>query len=65
MDKAIADLKLSILSVTVEYVERQATLPPHHKDPFVRTNDFLVLVEGIHIVSVDMVFENFSVTRIW
>ena len=36
MDKTIADLNLKILPVTVEYADRQSTLPPHHKDPFDR-----------------------------
>jgi PIN domain nuclease of toxin-antitoxin system len=36
MDRAIADLKLTILPVTVEYADRQSSLPPHHKDPFDR-----------------------------
>ncbi len=31
MEKAIADLKLLILPITVEYAERQSALPPHHK----------------------------------
>ncbi len=36
VEKAIADLKLNILPITVKYAERQSTLPPHHKDPFDR-----------------------------
>ena len=65
MDKAIADLKLAILPVTVEYAERQSTLPPHHKDPFDRLMIAQALVDGIPIVSVDVVFDPYGVTRIW
>src|SRR5947209_7203549 len=36
MNKAVADLALTILPVTVEYADRQANLPLHHKDPFDR-----------------------------
>jgi hypothetical protein len=36
MAKAITDLDLTLLPITVEYAERQAGLPPHHKDPFDR-----------------------------
>ena len=36
MESAITDLKLTILPITVAYAERQAGLPPHHKDPFDR-----------------------------
>jgi PIN domain nuclease of toxin-antitoxin system len=65
MDTAIADLKLTILPVTVEYAERQSTLPPHHKDPFDRLMIAQALVEGIPIVSVDVGFDPYGVTRIW
>lgn len=65
MDKAIADLKLIILPVTVEYADRQSTLPPHHKDPFDRLMIAQALVEGIPIVSVDAAFDPYGVTRIW
>src|SRR5436190_1612324 len=36
MAKAIADLSLSILPITVEYADIQARLPQHHRDPFDR-----------------------------
>ncbi len=65
MEQAITDLKLSILPVTVEYAERQSTLPLHHKDPFDRLMIAQVLVEGIPIVSVDLAFDPYGVTRIW
>ena len=65
MDKAIADLKLTVLPVTVEYADRQSTLPPHHKDPFDRLMIAQALVEGIPIVSVDAAFDPYGVTRIW
>jgi PIN domain nuclease of toxin-antitoxin system len=65
MEKALSDLKLSILPVTVEYAERQSTLPPHHKDPFDRLLIAQALVEGISIVSADVAFDPYGVTRIW
>lgn len=65
MDRAIADLKLTILPVTVEYADRQSTLPPHHKDPFDRLLIAQALVEGIPIVSVDVAFDPYGITRIW
>ncbi len=65
MDTAIADLKLIILPVTVEYAERQSTLLPHHRDPFDRLIIAQALVEGIPIVSVDKAFDPYGVTRIW
>jgi PIN domain nuclease of toxin-antitoxin system len=65
METAITDLKLNILPITVEYAERQAVLPPHHKDPFDRLMIAQALVEGIPIVSADVAFDPYGVTRIW
>jgi PIN domain nuclease of toxin-antitoxin system len=65
MERAIADLKLTILPVTVEYAERQSALPFHHKDPFDRLAIAQALVEGIPVVSVDAAFDAYGVTRIW
>ena len=65
MDRAVADLELTILPVTVEYAERQSLLPPHHKDPFDRLMIAQALVEGIPMVSADVAFDPYGVTRIW
>ncbi len=65
METAIADLKLEILPVTVEYAERQSVLPPHHKDPFDRLMIAQALVDGIAVVGVDTAFDAYGVTRIW
>jgi len=65
MDRAIADLKLTILPVTVEYADKQSALPFHHKDPFDRLVIAQALVEGIPVVSVDVAFDLYGVTRIW
>jgi PIN domain nuclease of toxin-antitoxin system len=65
MEKAIIDLKLNLLPVTVEYAERQSMLPPHHKDPFDRLLIAQALVEKIPIVSVDPAFDPYGVARIW
>src|SRR5437588_8793772 len=50
MEKAIADLQLPILPVTVEYAELQAGLPTHHKDPFDRLIIAQALVDGLSVV---------------
>ena len=65
MDKVIVDLKLTVLPVTVDYAERQSALPFFHKDPFDRLMIAQALVDGIPIVSVDMDFDPYGVTRIW
>jgi PIN domain nuclease of toxin-antitoxin system len=65
MDKAIVDLELDILPITVEYAERQSTLYQHHKDPFDRLLISQALAESISIVSADAAFDPYGVTRIW
>ena len=65
MATAITDLKLDIVPITVEYAERQAMLPAHHKDPFDRLMIAQALVDGIPIVSADTAFDAYGVIRIW
>ena len=65
MATAITDLKLNILPITVEYAERQSTLPAHHKDPFDRLLIAQALVDGIPIVSADAAFDACGVRRLW
>lgn len=65
MDRAIADLELAILPVTVEYADRQAGLPSHHKDPFDRLIIAQALVEGVPVVCADATFDAYGITRVW
>jgi len=65
MDKAIADLKLTVLPVTVEYAERQSMLPLHHKDPFDRLVVAQARVEAIPLVSTDSLLDQYGITRLW
>jgi PIN domain nuclease of toxin-antitoxin system len=65
VEKAVADLRLTILPITVEYAERQIALPMHHKDPFDRLLIAQALVEGVPIVCADPAFDPYGVTRIW
>ena len=65
MDKAIADLELTLLPVTVEYADKQAGLPSHHKDPFDRLILAQAPVDGIPVVCADPAFDAYGVTRIW
>jgi PIN domain nuclease of toxin-antitoxin system len=59
------DLQLNIMPVTVEYADRQSTLPPHHKDPFDRMLIAQALQDVIPIVSADAAFDPYGVVRIW
>ena len=65
MDRAIADLGLTTLPITIEYADTQAGLPHHHRDPFDRLLVAQTLVEGIAVVSADAAFDPYGVTRLW
>lgn len=65
MNKAIVDLDLTILPVTVEYADRQAGLPSHHKDPFDRLIISQALVEDVPVICADAIFDAYGVKRLW
>ena len=65
MGRAIADLNLSILPITVEYADRQAVLPHHHRDPFDRLLIAQSLTDAIPIVTADAQFNSYGIVRIW
>ncbi len=65
MDQAVADLDLTILPVTIEYAQKQISLPNHHKDPFDRLIIAQGLVEGVHVACADPVFDHYGITRLW
>jgi PIN domain nuclease of toxin-antitoxin system len=65
METAIKHLKLSVLPVTVEYADRVAILPQHHRDPFDRLMIAQALVDNIPIVSNDATFDKYGISGIW
>lgn len=65
MSKAIADIGVTVLPITVEYADVQAGLPKHHGDPFDRLMIAQATVEMVPIVSADAAFDSYGVTRIW
>lgn len=65
MDKAIADLCLTILPIQLDHAERQSRLPDHHRDPFDRLLAAQALVEEVPIISDDDSFDAYAVHRIW
>jgi len=65
MNKAIADLGLTLLPISVEYADVQAGLPRHHGDPFDRLLAAQARVEDIPLISADPVFDRYGLKRIW
>ena len=56
---------ITILDITVNHTLRVATLPFHHRDPFDRLLIAQSLVERMPCVSIDSVFDAYSVDRLW
>jgi PIN domain nuclease of toxin-antitoxin system len=65
MSQALSDLGMTILPITVEYADAQASLPKHHSDPFDRLIVAQALVENISVVSADARMDAYGITRLW
>lgn len=65
MVRAIDDLNLTVLPVTVDYADLLTTLPPHHGDPFDRLLIAQAMVERIPVVSADRGFDTYPISRLW
>ena len=65
MSRALDDLGITVLPITVEYADAQASLPKHHSDPFDRLIVAQALVENVSIVSADARMDAYGITRLW
>lgn len=65
MDRAIADLGVVLLPISVAHADAQMKLPRHHGDPFDRLLAGQAKVENLSIVSGDAIFDHYGVSRVW
>jgi PIN domain nuclease of toxin-antitoxin system len=65
MERAISDLGLILLPITIGHADIQTGLPDHHRDPFDRLLAAQSISEGVPLVSIDAVFDLYGVQRIW
>ena len=65
MSQALTDLGITVLPITVEYADAQASLPKHHSDPFDRLIVAQAIVERVSIVSADPRMDAYGITRLW
>ncbi len=54
-----------LLPVTVEHTSVVTTLPFHHRDPFDRLLMAQAIEEKLTLLSVDSVYDDYGVTRLW
>lgn len=60
-----ARIDLHLIPFHLKHFDLIETLPFHHKDPFDRLLIAQAQVEGLTIVGVDAVFDQYGVKRIW
>lgn len=65
MEQAAADLRLTILPITIECAAVQSSLESHHRDPFDRMLVAHALVENASVLSFGSIFDRYGVHRIW
>jgi PIN domain nuclease of toxin-antitoxin system len=65
MRRAIADLGLATLPITVEFADAQNQLPQIHRDPFDRLLIAQSVLDSLPIVSADSQFDAYGVNRVW
>ena len=61
----IASQQFQSLDITVPHAQRAGRLPGTHRDPFDRVLAAQAQIDDLPIISIDAVFDDFSVTRIW
>jgi PIN domain nuclease of toxin-antitoxin system len=54
-----------MFEIKFDHIAKVSNLPFHHRDPFDRLLIAQSLVEQIPIISVDSVFDAYSVQRLW
>lgn len=55
----------SILPIEIRHAAVLASLPMHHKDPFDRMIISQAMAEQMDVVSIDVAFDPYGVTRLW
>ena len=54
-----------VLPIEAKHTSLLTDMPFHHKDPFDRILVAQALVEGLSIISIDAIFDQYGVGRIW
>ncbi|HXR40434.1 MAG TPA: type II toxin-antitoxin system VapC family toxin [Terracidiphilus sp.] len=63
--KILASLELEVIPVSLEHARLAGSLVHPHKDPFDRMLAAQALLEGLTLVSIDPIFDEFAVNRLW
>ena len=63
--RGIEGADMTILPVEIRHAAVLSSLPMHHKDPFDRMLVSQAIAEQISIVSIDVVLDQYPITRLW
>ena len=65
MRREIARNNFDLLPVSIDHAAAVSVLPFHHRDPFDRMLIAQAMVEDMPILSTDLAFDAYPVTRLW
>ena len=65
IEREIASNDFRILPIEPKHTAALINMPFHHRDPFDRLMIAQAIVEGIPIVTVDVAFDAYPITRLW
>ena len=54
-----------LLPISLAHATQVESLPPHHKDPFDRLLIAQAMLDGMSVVSTDVMFDLYGITRLW
>ncbi len=64
MEREVSESSINLLNIELEHLKINASLPFHHRDPFDRIIITQSMAENIPIITVDSVFNQYSITLI-
>ena len=64
MEREVSESSINLLNIELEHLKINASLPFHHRDPFDRIIIAQSMAENIPIITVDSVFNQYSITLI-
>jgi PIN domain nuclease of toxin-antitoxin system len=64
VEKEIITSSINLLNIELEHLKINATLPFHHRDPFDRIIIAQSMAENIPVITVDSVFNKYSIILI-
>jgi PIN domain nuclease of toxin-antitoxin system len=65
MQRVIRENGLTNLPISLDYAKALVALPFHHRDPFDRLLIAQAMVENLPILSADILFDKYPISRLW